>query len=178
MAITTEQIKELREKTGAGILDCRKALEETNGDLKAALDILREKGSQQTQLEQRAERTSQPIRDAQLQLARLPRQPPDKPAAERQERNKRGNRPKRTPAFSPIPDQINHRQTQADGQELVQEAVNLSGFHSTFRFTFGVFIPANNAAKHKRPRQTANHPNHPQDDRQGDAGGRLQPSQG
>jgi len=44
MAITTEQIKELREKTGAGILDCRKALEETNGDLKAALDILREKG--------------------------------------------------------------------------------------------------------------------------------------
>lgn len=44
MAITTEQIKELREKTGAGILDCRKALEETNGDLKLALDVLREKG--------------------------------------------------------------------------------------------------------------------------------------
>ena len=44
MAITTEQIKELREKTGAGILDCRKALEDTNGDLKLALDVLREKG--------------------------------------------------------------------------------------------------------------------------------------
>lgn len=44
MAITTDQIKELREKTGAGILDCRKALEETNGDLKLALDVLREKG--------------------------------------------------------------------------------------------------------------------------------------
>ncbi len=44
MAISTEQIKELREKTGAGILDCRKALEETNGDLKLALDVLREKG--------------------------------------------------------------------------------------------------------------------------------------
>ncbi len=44
MAITTEQIKELRETTGAGILDCRKALEQSNGDLKAAIDFLREKG--------------------------------------------------------------------------------------------------------------------------------------
>ncbi|MCC6147203.1 MAG: translation elongation factor Ts [Anaerolineaceae bacterium] len=42
--ITTEMIKELREATGAGILDCRKALEQSNGDLKAALDHLREKG--------------------------------------------------------------------------------------------------------------------------------------
>jgi elongation factor Ts len=44
MAITTEQIKELREKTGAGILDCRKALENSNGDLQKAIDFLREKG--------------------------------------------------------------------------------------------------------------------------------------
>lgn len=44
MAITTEQIKELREKTGAGILDCRKALEGSNGDLDKAIDFLREKG--------------------------------------------------------------------------------------------------------------------------------------
>ncbi len=44
MAITTEQIKELREATGAGILDCRKALEQSGGDLKQALDFLREKG--------------------------------------------------------------------------------------------------------------------------------------
>jgi elongation factor Ts len=44
MAITTEQIKQLREATGAGILDCRKALESANGDLKQALDYLREKG--------------------------------------------------------------------------------------------------------------------------------------
>ena len=42
--ITTEMIKELREATGAGILDCRKALEQSNGDLKMALDHLREKG--------------------------------------------------------------------------------------------------------------------------------------
>lgn len=44
MAITTEQIKELREATGAGILDCRKALEAANGDYHKAVDFLREKG--------------------------------------------------------------------------------------------------------------------------------------
>ncbi len=44
MAITTEQIKELREATGAGILDCRKALEQANGDFDKAVDHLREKG--------------------------------------------------------------------------------------------------------------------------------------
>ena len=44
MAITTEMIKQLRESTGVGILDCRKALEETNGDLGKAMDYLREKG--------------------------------------------------------------------------------------------------------------------------------------
>lgn len=44
MAITTEMIKELREKTGAGILDCRKALEQSDGEMAAAIDFLREKG--------------------------------------------------------------------------------------------------------------------------------------
>jgi elongation factor Ts len=44
MAITTEQIKTLREATGAGILDCRKALEAANGDFDKAVDHLREKG--------------------------------------------------------------------------------------------------------------------------------------
>jgi elongation factor Ts len=44
MAITTEQIKELRGATGAGILDCRKALEQADGDYQKAVDILREKG--------------------------------------------------------------------------------------------------------------------------------------
>lgn len=42
--ITTEMIKELREATGAGILDCRKALEQSNGDINLAMDHLREKG--------------------------------------------------------------------------------------------------------------------------------------
>ena len=44
MAITTEMIKELREATGAGILDCRKALTEADGDYQKAVDWLREKG--------------------------------------------------------------------------------------------------------------------------------------
>lgn len=42
--ITTEMIKELREKTNAGILDCRKALQDADGDMQKALDYLREKG--------------------------------------------------------------------------------------------------------------------------------------
>ncbi len=42
--ITANQVKELREKTGAGMLDCKKALEETNGSIDAAIDWLREKG--------------------------------------------------------------------------------------------------------------------------------------
>ncbi|MCY9659063.1 MULTISPECIES: translation elongation factor Ts [Paenibacillus] len=44
MAVTAAQVKELREKTGAGMLDCKKALEEANGDLTKAGEILREKG--------------------------------------------------------------------------------------------------------------------------------------
>jgi elongation factor Ts len=44
MAISIDQIKQLREETGAGILDCRKALEQANGDFQAALEFLREKG--------------------------------------------------------------------------------------------------------------------------------------
>lgn len=44
MEITTEMIKELREATGAGILDCRKALTDANGNFDKAVDFLREKG--------------------------------------------------------------------------------------------------------------------------------------
>ena len=42
--ITTEMIKQLRERTGAGILECKKALEEANGDMDKAAEILRKKG--------------------------------------------------------------------------------------------------------------------------------------
>jgi elongation factor Ts len=44
MAVTTDMIKELRGATGAGILDCRKALEQAGGDFDKAVDFLREKG--------------------------------------------------------------------------------------------------------------------------------------
>ncbi|MED3660428.1 translation elongation factor Ts [Ureibacillus sp. FSL K6-8385] len=44
MAISAQLVKELREKTGAGMMDCKKALVATNGDIDAAIDYLREKG--------------------------------------------------------------------------------------------------------------------------------------
>lgn len=44
MAITASMVKELREMTGAGMMDCKKALNETNGDMDKAVEFLREKG--------------------------------------------------------------------------------------------------------------------------------------
>lgn len=44
MAITAKMVKELREMTGAGMMDCKKALTETNGDMDKAIEVLREKG--------------------------------------------------------------------------------------------------------------------------------------
>ena len=40
MAITASMVKELREMTGAGMMDCKKALNETNGDMDAAIEFL------------------------------------------------------------------------------------------------------------------------------------------
>ncbi|HLS61422.1 MAG TPA: translation elongation factor Ts [Virgibacillus sp.] len=45
MAITAKMVKELRDKTGAGMMDCKKALEETNGNIEEAVDYLRTTGS-------------------------------------------------------------------------------------------------------------------------------------
>jgi len=42
--ITAGMVKELRERTGAGMMDCKKALNETNGDMEKAIEVLREKG--------------------------------------------------------------------------------------------------------------------------------------
>lgn len=42
--VTAQMVKELRERTGAGMMDCKKALTETKGDLEKAVDFLREKG--------------------------------------------------------------------------------------------------------------------------------------
>lgn len=47
MAITAKMVKELRERTGAGMMDCKKALVETNGDMEAAIDYLRKQGAAQ-----------------------------------------------------------------------------------------------------------------------------------
>ncbi|ELJ5490352.1 elongation factor Ts [Staphylococcus pseudintermedius] len=44
MAISAKLVKELRERTGAGMMDCKKALEATDGDIEKAIDYLREKG--------------------------------------------------------------------------------------------------------------------------------------
>lgn len=44
-AISTELIKQLRDKTGAGMMDCKRALEETGGDMEKAIEYLRKKGA-------------------------------------------------------------------------------------------------------------------------------------
>ena len=44
MAFTTQDVKNLRETTGCGMMDCKKALTETNGDMEKAVELLREKG--------------------------------------------------------------------------------------------------------------------------------------
>ena len=45
MSISASMVKELRDRTGAGMMDCKKALVETNGDMDKAIEYLREKRS-------------------------------------------------------------------------------------------------------------------------------------
>jgi elongation factor Ts len=63
MAISIEQIKQLREETGAGVLDCRKALETYNGDFEKAIQYLREKG-----LAKAAKRADREVLEGMLEL--------------------------------------------------------------------------------------------------------------
>ncbi|MCX8057028.1 MAG: translation elongation factor Ts [Ignavibacteria bacterium] len=56
MAVSAELVKQLREKTGAGMMDCKKALEETGGDFEKAVEYLRKKGA--AVAAKRAERTA------------------------------------------------------------------------------------------------------------------------
>ncbi len=56
MAITSEIVKTLREKTGAGMMDCKRALEATNGDMDKAIEYLRKKGA--ATAEKRADRVA------------------------------------------------------------------------------------------------------------------------
>ena len=44
MQISASMVKDLRDRTGAGMMDCKKALAETNGDIEKAIEYLREKG--------------------------------------------------------------------------------------------------------------------------------------
>jgi len=44
MAITAATVKELRERTGAGMMDCKKALQETDGDIEKAIEDMRKSG--------------------------------------------------------------------------------------------------------------------------------------
>lgn len=63
MAISIEQIKQLREETGAGVLDCRKALETYEGDFEKAIEYLREKG-----LAKAAKRADREVLEGMLEL--------------------------------------------------------------------------------------------------------------
>ena len=63
MEITTEMIKELRAESGAGVLNCRKALEQANGDFQQAVDYLREKG-----LATAAKRADREVSEGMLEL--------------------------------------------------------------------------------------------------------------
>jgi elongation factor Ts len=49
MTITADMVRQLRERTGAGMMDCKKALAETNGDLEAAIETLRKRGVAQAE---------------------------------------------------------------------------------------------------------------------------------
>ncbi len=56
MSVSAKDVKELRDRTGAGMMDCKRALEETNGDIEAAIDLLRAKGT--AKAAKRAERSA------------------------------------------------------------------------------------------------------------------------
>ena len=56
MTISAQEVKKLRDRTGAGMMDCKKALQETDGDMEAAVDYLRAKGA--AKAAKRAERSA------------------------------------------------------------------------------------------------------------------------
>ena len=64
MAVTASMVKELRERTGAGMMECKKALVETNGDMDAAMEFLRKSG-----LAQADKKASRIAADGQVMLA-------------------------------------------------------------------------------------------------------------
>ncbi len=67
MSITPQMIKELRDETGAGFMDCKQALEQAGGDMEEARKILRQKGA--VIATKRASKGGQPGRDCQARSA-------------------------------------------------------------------------------------------------------------
>jgi len=63
MAISMDQVKELRERTGAGILECKKVLEQSDGDINRALELLREKG-----LEVAKKKATREVREGRIEV--------------------------------------------------------------------------------------------------------------
>ena len=61
MAITASMVKELREMTGAGMMDCKKALNETNGDMDAAVEFLQAVSQQKVLHVQQSPQTARPL---------------------------------------------------------------------------------------------------------------------
>ena len=83
MAITAQMVKELRDKTGAGMMDCKKALTECEGDMEKAVEALRQKALEQerqlndinsraSQLTQRQSELAQDLINSQQQRVQLP----------------------------------------------------------------------------------------------------------
>ena len=70
MAITAAMVKELREQSGAGMMDCKKALTATDGDMEKAIDYLRENGMVRLRRRQTALRRKACVKDLSLKTAR------------------------------------------------------------------------------------------------------------
>ena len=69
-AISADMVRELREKTGAGMMECKKALTESNGDLEKAIDLLRQKGLA-TALKKAGRSVSEGLIDAYIHMGRI-----------------------------------------------------------------------------------------------------------
>lgn len=69
-AISAESVKSLREKTGAGMMECKKALTETNGDFEKAIDLLRQKGLA-TALKKAGRSVSEGLIDSYIHMGRI-----------------------------------------------------------------------------------------------------------
>lgn len=71
MAIPASLVKELRERTGAGMMDCKRTLEETNGDIEKAIDLLREKGIRQKAAKKSGRIAAEGLVDAYIHNGRI-----------------------------------------------------------------------------------------------------------